>query len=123
MLANDTSGLPFCSTDLSHIFGDNVGNKVAVLMVGKSPHELEFAYDNVRIHSLIIHSDQVEYNIVGDTKTPLLLYFPFMSKLKGGDIITNAQYMNYQTSSNLQFRSLLKNSFHSMHIDLRDTSG
>ena len=31
--------------------------------------------------------------------------------------------MNYQTFSNLQFRPLLKNSFHNMHIDLRDPSG
>ena len=31
--------------------------------------------------------------------------------------------MNYQTFSNLQFRPLLKNSFHSIHIDLRDPSG
>ena len=30
--------------------------------------------------------------------------------------------MNYQTISNLQFRPLLKNSFHSIHIDLRDTT-
>ena len=31
--------------------------------------------------------------------------------------------MNYQTFSNLQFRPLLKNSFHSVHIDLKDMSG
>ena len=31
--------------------------------------------------------------------------------------------MNYQTFSNLQFRLLLKKFFHSIHIDLRDTSG
>ena len=31
--------------------------------------------------------------------------------------------MNYQTFTNLQFRPLLKNFFHSIHIDLRDTSG
>ena len=43
----------------------------------------------------------------------------FYLKAKGGDIITTAQYMNYQTFSNLQFRPLLKNSFHSIHIDLR----
>ena len=30
--------------------------------------------------------------------------------------------MNYQTFSNLQFRPLLKISFHSVHVDLRDTS-
>ena len=31
--------------------------------------------------------------------------------------------MNYQTFSNLQIRPLLKIFFHSIHIDLRDTSG
>ena len=123
ILANDTSGLAFCSTDLGHIFGNNVGNQFGVLMKGKGPHEPQFAYDIVRIHSLMIYSDLVEYSIVGDTKAPLLRCFPFISKLKGGDIITTGQYMNYQTFSNLQFRPLLKNSFHSIHIDLRDTSG
>ena len=123
MLANDTSGLAFSSTDLGHTFGDNVGNEFGVLMIGKWPHEPEFAYDIVRIHSLMIYSDLVEDNIVGDTKAPLLRCFPFISKLKGGDIITTGQYMNYQTFSNLQFRPLLKNYFHSIHIDLRDTSG
>ena len=122
MLANDTSGLAFCSTDLGHIFGNNVGNEFGVLMKGKGPHEPEFAYDIVRIHSLMFYSDLVEYNIVGDTKAPLLRCFPFISKLKGGDIITTGQYMNYQSFSNLQFRPLLKNSFHSIHIDLRNTS-
>ena len=122
VLANETSGLAFCSTDLGHIFGNNVGNQFRVLMKGKGPHEPQFAYDIVRIHSLI-YSDLVEYSIVGDTKTPLQRCFPFISKLKGGDIIRTGQYMNYQTFSNLQFRPLLKNSFHSIHTDLRDTSG
>ena len=121
--ANDTSGLAFCSTDLGHIFGNNVGNHFGVLMKRKGPHEPQFAYDIVRINSLMIYSNLVEYSIVGDTKAPLLRCFPFISKLKGGDIITTGQYMNYQTFSNLQFRPLLKNSFHSSHIDLRDTSG
>ena len=120
--ANDTSGLAFCNTDLGHNFGSNVRNVFGVLMIGKGPHEPELAYI-VRIHSLIIYSDLVEYNIVGDTKSPLIRCFPFVSKLKGGDIITTGQCMNYQTFSNLQFRPLLKKSFHSIHIDLRDPSG
>ena len=123
MLANDTYALAFCSSDLGHIFGNNVGNQFGVLTKRKRPHEPQFAYDIVRIHSLVIYSDLVEYNIVGDTKALLLRCFPFISKLKGGDIITTGQYMNYQTFINLQFRPLLKNSFHSIHIDLRDTSG
>ena len=121
--ANDSSGLAFCSTDLGHICGNNVGNEFGVLMTGKRPHEPQFAYDIVRIHSLMIYSNLVEYSIVGDTKAPMLRCFPFIPTLKGGDIITTGQFMNYQTFSNLQFRPLLKNSFHSIHIDLRDTSG
>ena len=91
LLANDSSGIAFCSTDLGHIFGNNVGNEFGVLMIGKGPHEPEFAYDIVRIHSLMIYSNLVEYSIVGDTKTPLLRCFPLISKLKGGDIITTGQ--------------------------------
>ena len=121
-LANDSPGLAFCSTDLSHIIGNNVGNEFGVLVIRKGPHETQFAYDIVGIHSLMIYSDLVGYSIVGDTKAPLQRCFPFISKLKGGDIITTGQYMNYQFFRNLQFRPMLKNSFHSIHIDLRDTS-
>ena len=86
-------------------------NDLGILMTGKGPHEPTFAYDIVRIHSLMIYTEIVEYKIVGDTKAPLLRCFPFISKLKSGDIKTTGQYMNYQTFSNLQFRRLFKNSF------------
>ena len=57
MLANDTPGLAFCSTDLNHIFDNNVGNQFGVLMKGKGPHEPQFDYHIFRIHSLMIYSD------------------------------------------------------------------
>ena len=92
------------------------------MLRGEGPHKPQLAYDIVRIHPLMVYTGLVEYNIVGDTKAPLLLCFPFISKLKSGDVITTGQYMNYQTFSNLQFRPLLKNSFHSIQVDLTDTS-
>ena len=104
-----------------HIFGSNVGNELGEMLRGKRPHKPEFAYDIFRIHSLMIYTDLIKYNIVDDTKVPFLHCFLFLSKLKAGNIITTGQYMNYQTFSNLQFRPLLKNSFHSIHW--RDTSG
>ena len=122
-LVNEGSGPAFFGTALGHIFGSIVGNEFGVMLRGKGPHEPEFAYDIVRIHSLMIYTDLIEYIIVGDTKSALLRCFLFISKLKSGDIITTGQYMNCQTFSNLQFRPLLKNSFHGIHIDLRDTSG
>ena len=53
---------------------------------------------------------------------PLLRCLLSLAKLKAGDIITTGQYMKYQTFSNLQFRPLLRISFISVHIDLRNTS-
>ena len=100
-LANEESGLAFFSTDLGQIFGSNVGSEFGVMLRGKGPHKPEFAYDIVRIHSLMIYTDLIVYNIVGDTKAPLLRCFPFVSELKSGDMITTGQYMNYQTFSKL----------------------
>ena len=121
--ANEELSLAIFSTDLGHIFGGDVRIDSGILMCGKNSHEPTFVYDIVRIHSLMIYTDNVEYSFVGDTEAPLLRCLPFISKLKSGDIITTGQYMNYQTFSNLQLRRLLRNSFHSIHIDLRDTSG
>ena len=122
-LVIDESSFVISSIDLGHIFGGDFSNDRGILMLGEGPHKSLFAYNLVRIHSLMIYTDIVEFNIVGDTKAPLLRCFPFISKVKSGDVITNGRYMNYQTFSNLQFRRLLKNSFHSVKIDLRHTSG
>ena len=54
MIANDTSGLAFCSTSFGNILGNNMGYEFAVLMIEKSPLEPEFACDIVRIYSLMI---------------------------------------------------------------------
>ena len=43
LLANDTSGLAIYSTDSGHTFGSILGNEFGVLMIGKGPHEPEFA--------------------------------------------------------------------------------
>ena len=58
-LANEGSGLAFTSTDLGHIFGKIVGKEFGVMMRGKGPHKPEFAYDIVRIRSLMIYTDLI----------------------------------------------------------------
>ena len=77
----------------------------------KGPQKPKFAYDIVCIDSLMIYTDLIGYNNVGDTKAPLLCGFLFIAKLEAGDIITTGQYMKYQTFSNLRIRPLLKFSF------------
>ena len=59
-LANEDSCLAIFSTDLGHIFGGDVRKDSGILMSGKGPHEPTFAYDIVRIHSLMIYTDIVE---------------------------------------------------------------
>ena len=108
---------------LGHIFDSNVGNELGVMLRGKGPHKPKIAYEIFRIHFLLIEADLIEYNVFDDTKTPLLRCFLCISKVRTGDLITAGQYMKYQTFINWQFRPLLKNSFHSIHTDLRDTSG
>ena len=86
--------LVISSVNLGHIFGGVVLNDRGILMLGTGPHKPLFAYDIVRIHSLMIYTDIVEYNIVGDTKAPLIRCFRFISKVKSGDVITTRHYMN-----------------------------
>ena len=50
----------------------------------EGPHKLEFAYDIVRIQSLIKYTDLIEYNMAGDTNAPLLRCFLYIWKLKVG---------------------------------------
>ena len=59
-LANEESSLAIFGADLGHIFGGDVRNDSGILMRGKEPHEPSFAYDIVRIHSLMIYTDIVE---------------------------------------------------------------
>ena len=77
----------------------------------------------MRIHTLMIYSDILEYNFVGDIKAALLRYIPFISKVKNGDIISTGQYMNYHNFPNLQFKRILKNPFQSITLKLRDSYG
>ena len=80
-LGNERSGLAFFSTDLGHILGSNFGNEFGVILRGKGPHKAKLAFDIVRIHSVMIYTDLIEYNIVGDTKAPLLLSFYFEAQV------------------------------------------
>ena len=104
-------GLAFLSTDSSYSFWSYLGNEFGIMLRGKGPNKLEFGYNIVRLQSLMINTNLIEYNIFGDTNVSLLRCFPFISDLKAGDFITTGQYMNCQTFRNLQFRPLLKKIF------------
>ena len=60
------------SVDLSQIIGcDSEQNQTGVIMKGKGPHYPQYSYNTIRMHSLILYSDIIEYIIVGDTTSSL----------------------------------------------------
>ena len=63
-LRNKESNLAISGTDLGHMFGGDVRKDLGIVMRGKGPHKPTFAYDLFRIHSLMIYTNIVEYNIV-----------------------------------------------------------
>ena len=83
-LAKERSGLAFLSADLGRIFGSNVATDFGVMLRRKGPQKTKFAYDIVRIHSLMIFTDLIKYNIVGDTKATLLRCFFFHFEAQSG---------------------------------------
>ena len=123
-LPKENSLLGIFSTDLCHVVGcEEAVYGMGVFMSGAGPHFPIFPYYIVRIHTLMIYSDIVEHNIVGDTKAALLRCIPFISKIQNGVIISTGQYMNYQNIPNLQIKQILKNSFHSIKLELRGSYG
>ena len=78
------SRLPFFIRDLGHILGTNLCKEFGVMLRGKGTRKPDFAYLIVRIHSLIIYTDLIKYNIFSDMKAPLLrcYLFPPNSRLE-----------------------------------------
>ena len=56
--------------DLSHIYGcDLKQNQTGVVMKGKGPHVPQYSHFIRKVKSVMIYSDIIEYNKLGDTKT------------------------------------------------------
>ena len=117
-LASDKSQLVFASQDLCSILGFSQ----SVWFSSKRPHRSEFPIDILRFHSVMVYTDIVEFSIIGDTKAPILRCSPFINKIQR-DAISVTEYSNHVSFHNLQFRRLLKNSIHSIKVDLRSPTG
>ena len=91
------------------------------MLRAKRPDKLELAHDHARIHSLMIYTDMIENNIVGDTTVLLRRCFLFISKLKAGNINTTGQHLNNQKFSILQFKPLFEIFSNGILIDLKNT--
>ena len=62
--------LTFFSAALGQIFWSIVGIEFGVMLRVGGPYKPEIAY--ILINNLMIYTDPIEYNIIGDTRAPML---------------------------------------------------
>ena len=67
-LANEECGRAFFIADLGCIFGGKVGSEFRVLLPGKGPHEPDFIDNLTTEQCLMIYTDIIEFNVVGDKR-------------------------------------------------------
>lgn len=116
---NEDTVLCLVSNDIANIFGyPNDTTFISSELNTESPLPADIA----RIHTVMVYTDIVEHGIIGDARAPLLRSFPFIHKFKFGELEIN-QSLRFQSFDQLQFRKVLKNSFHSIKIDLRTAAG
>ena len=82
----------------------------------------EILFTTLFAYTLMICIHLIECILFYDTEAPLLHCFPFNSQLNAREVINARENMKNQTFSNLQTKWLHKNFFHSILIELRDTS-
>ena len=111
------SRLNLASPDVAHIMGYS-----NPCVIPPSQKESNLPVDIQRIHTIMIYTDIIEHGIIGNAKAPILRCFPFMPRIRNGDL-EFSHNMNYRAFEQLQFRRVLKNSFHSIKIELRDSTG
>ena len=112
------SALNIMSGDISHI----LGFPMSVLLIGEGPHYSNFPVDILRIHSVQVYTDIIEYSIIGDTMAPVLRCFPFVTKMKRNEI-SMPYLMNHHSFAIPQFKRLMKRSFNQISVQLRDKTG
>lgn len=108
-----------------HLATEDIANILGFphsVLINSDITEATLPADIQRIHSIMIYTDLIEHSIIGNAKAPILRCFPMISRLRDG-YLTLTQFMNYQTFDNLQFRKVMKNSFHSIKVELRHSTG
>ena len=115
--SHDSAVLNLASLDLANILGFS-----STCLIPGTLKESHLPYDVQRIHTIMVYTNLIEHGIIGDTKAPILRTFPLIPRFKDNALAIN-QHMNYQSFPNLQFKKILKTSFHSIQVELRSASG
>ena len=90
----------------------------------KSRATADLPFDITGTHTVLLYSDIVEPNSVGDVKCPLLRSFPFKHReFHNDEIFKKYQVLSYRRFEQLRFHKVIKSNFHSIHVELRNAAG
>ena len=104
------------SGDLQHVFGFMPSNEP--LGIDNNQSVSPYVHDIQRFHSIIVYTDFIDNTILGDLKAPVLKSFPIEKPH-----FETAQGLISKSVQNFELRRVLKNSSHSISIDLRSPNG
>ena len=87
-------------------------------IVGSYPSDIQ------RLHTIMLYTDIIEHQIVGDTTAPLLRVVPLTSRMKNNELskTEDSQTVHLFTEP-LQFKKIQVYAFHSIHIALYGENG
>lgn len=120
-------GIRFESIDLARLTGAKLGKIIPDqdLGTGFGYYNSDFEVQTTPFHTIMLYTDIIDYNLVGDVRAPLLRSIPFHTQ-KGNVVMDEnqgTQRLNYRTFKQLIFKRLSRNVFHSIRIEMRSTSG
>ena len=133
---NENEGLAFESSQIPSLLGfdgvsDNVGSSYVHLGYKQgfyfepNKHTGNFPIDiTAGTHSMLVYTDIINYQYVGDTKAPVLRIIDCGRRLKNGSTtLTTVSTLTKKSFSILEYKKLLKSTIDSIKIELRTDIG
>jgi len=124
-ISEDEGQIILYSDDLKAILGYNSNTALNGIIYNKEHRnnedwiQAQYPVDIQRLHTLLVYTDIIEHQIVGDTNAPLLRSIALTSKIKNSSIAANDDVqITKEFNEPLQFKKLQVNTFRSIHIDL-----
>lgn len=113
-------------SDLSRILGHpTLASEIERSASGthlRQVYESEVPCDLVGLHSVFAYCNIVEHSLIGDVRAPILKIFPFIPRMRN-EAICPMQFVYFKDFSPIQYRRVIKNSFHSITCELRTPQG
>ena len=127
-MVNKGTQLSLLSSDLRSILGFSLDTGMHGIVHKNNDDDgwikAEYSMDIRRLHNMMVYSEIIEHQVIGDVLAPLLRSIPLVSKMKGAETSnTDVSQVTKTFAIPLQFKKVLLKSFHSIRIELYAENG